>query len=1052
MLLRILYALCFLPVALGAQGDFVTTTALFGNLRARQIGPAVMSGRVSCLAVDPTDATVIYVGAAGGGVWKTTSGGATIQPVFDDHTQSIGAIAVAPSQPRTVYVGTGEPWPRNTVSVGTGMYRSDDGGQSWASAGLTETERIADVAIHPEDPNTIWVAALGHLWDSHPERGVYKSTDGGRSYRKVLYLDEDTGAANLKIDPTDPDVLYAAMWSHRRTPWSFDSGLHGKSGLYKSTDGGENWALLSQGLPEEKLGRIGVAPAHDGKTVYASVETGAEGTKGIYRSTDAGATWAKAGNNFNAGVRPFYFSELTVDPSDPGVVAKCGLNGIISEDGGKTWRIFDGRVHSDFHDIWIDPNNGKHILVATDGGVYESVDRGNTFRMWMNLPISQFYHVSVDNADPYRVYGGLQDNGSWYAVNSKSGGVSNADWKKTFGGDGFYSFRHPTKDHLVFSEFQGGSIIRYDERTGRSKSINLYTEAGEPALRFNWNSPLTMSADGKRLYFAAQHLYRSTDDGDSYEKISPDLTTDDPEKQQQAKSGGLSIDNSTAENHTTIYAVAESPLDERTIWVGTDDGNLQLTHDGGANWKKLNDRLPGLPENTWVTYVEPSPHDRGTAFVTFDGHRTGDLTPYLYRTTDGGKTWESITDENISGYALSVRQDLVNPNLLFLGTEFGLYISLDGGASWAPFRNNVPQVGIRDMVIHPRDGDLVLATHGRGIIILDDLEALRQITADVTTRAFTFLDPGTNTLPAGDGISNGDFSGSGNFVGPAKRSAPRVIFYSKKRHLFGKMYAELWKDGELLRTLPAGKGAGINVLYLPLSREKPKAAPSNNRGALFGSMTGPNLPPGTYQVKITKGKETYETELAIGVEADDVYTAADRKAQTDLLTQVYDDTEKLAWVYEVLNQVKQQTKMLIDGDGAQVPGNDVKSREQNISPELKKQAAALNETVGKMMSGLVFLGGDFYVNEESRLREDIGKLYFAISTFPGQPSASQRGEAERVHAELAGVVASFDTLLEDEVAPLNRALPEAMRLSWPSQEQFLSKDDGGATTDSDRRY
>ncbi|MEQ8707137.1 MAG: hypothetical protein RIC19_24610 [Phaeodactylibacter sp.] len=1020
---------------LSAQEEFSTTTALFGDLRARQIGPAVMSGRVSCLAVNPQDPTNIFVGAAGGGVWRTTSGSGVFTPVFDDHTQSIGDIAIAPSDPQVVYIGTGEPWPRNSVSVGTGVYKSTNGGIKWTSVGLENTERIADVLVHPKDARVVYVAALGHLWDSNEERGVYKSTDGGESWERILYIDEDTGAASLSMDPNNPDVLFAAMWSHRRQPWTFDSGLHGASGLFKTTDGGVNWEKLTNGLPNEKLGRIGVTVAPgNGQVVYASVETGTEETKGMYRSADGGASWEMTGLNWNTSIRPFYFSKISIAPSNDSIVAKCGLNGIISENAGKTWRSFDNAVHSDFHDIWFNPDNSKHIIVATDGGVYESLDRGYTFKMWMNLPLSQFYHVSVDHAKPYRVYGGLQDNGSWFGPSRSGGGITNSDWKKTFGGDGFYSFRHPEKEHIVFSEYQGGKLVRFDERTGRAKAIPPYATAGEDPLRFNWNAPLLISKDGKRLYFAAQYLYRSTDDGDSWERISPDLTTNDPEKQKQYLSGGLSIDNSTAENHTTIYTVAESPLNKEVVWVGTDDGNLQLTKDGGQSWTLLNANLPNLPANTWVTFVEPSPHDPNTAFVTFDGHRTGDMTPYLYVTRDGGKTWSALCDDNVSGYALSVRQDLVNENLLFLGTEFGLYISLDAGTSWAPFRNNLPRVGIRDMVIQEREADLVMATHGRGIIILDDLEALRQLTPEITANKFVFLETKPAYLGNGTALGTGDFGGSGTFVGPNPSTAARVMYYNQRRHMFGKMYVEIWKDGELLRTLPAGKGAGLNVVSLPTTIEKPKAAPSDNRMALFGTLSGPSLPAGTYQVKLIKGKTTYETEFELTTEEEDIYTVEKRAAQRELLMQVYNDTEELAYIYHVLAKLKEATKNM-----------------ELRKKKLQELAKTINTAVGAEMNRLVFLGGDGYVNEGSRLREEMGTLYFDISSYPGEPSESQRKEANRIHEAMVRTRASFDAMLSGPVAELNAKLDEDQKISWETQAEFLAAESGGSDAGQQRQ-
>ncbi len=1027
--MRTIFTLSFLLLGIGLSAQaFKTSTALFGDLRARQIGPAVMSGRVSCIAVNPQDPTTIFIGAAGGGVWRTTSAGGAIQPVFDEHPQSIGAIAIAPSNPTTIYVGTGEPWTRNSVSIGKGVYKSTDNGQQWISIGLADSERIADIAVHPQDENVLYVAAMGHLWNSNEERGVFKSIDGGQNWEKVLYLDADAGAASLKMDPSNPEVLYAAMWSHRRLPWTFDSGYKGNSGLYKTTDGGKNWVQLSQGLPNETLGRIGMAIAPSNPQIlYASVETATEATKGMYRSEDGGLSWKPTGNNRNNSIRPFYFSSLTVDPSNPAIVAKCGLNGIISEDSGARWRSFDQAVHSDFHDIWIDPNNGKHILVATDGGVYESLDRGYTFKMWMNLPISQFYHVSVDDAKPYRVYGGLQDNGSWFGPNTNPNGVSNSDWKKTFGGDGFYSFRHPTESHIVFSEYQGGKLVRYDERSGQAKSIPPYATSEEAALRFNWNAPLHLSKDGERLYFAAQYLFRSNNNGDSWERISPDLSTNDKTKQQQPLSGGLSIDNSAAENHTTIYAVAESPLSPQVIWVGTDDGNLQLTTDGGKNWQKLNENIPGLPANTWVSFVEPSPHNLNTAFVTFDGHRTDDTTPYLYRTNDGGQSWTEITDENVAGYALSVRQDLVNPNLLFLGTEFGLYISLDGGNSWAAFRNNVPMVGIRDMVIQPREADLVLATHGRGIIILDDLEALRQITPELTQQKLAFLQVPIAELGASGGLGAGDFSGSGTFVGPRKSTAAQIMYFNQKRHTFGSMYVEIWKDGQLLRSIPAGKGAGLNILSLPTTIKKPKAAPSDNRMALFGTLSGPSMPAGSYQVKLIKNKETYETSLLLGVAEDDIYPLEAREAQRQLLMKIYEDTETLAWMYEVLNQLEKQLQTL--------PASNKK---------VQQLATALEEKVGKLKSSLVFKGGDGYVNEGSLLREEMGNLYFDISSYPGTPSESQVKEAARIHQQLQTAMLRFQQILEEEVAAINQKIAPSATISWISQADFLAEETTGA--------
>ncbi|MBK8043081.1 MAG: hypothetical protein IPK21_10790 [Haliscomenobacter sp.] len=561
-----------LPVAL-----ICATTALFaqpqmdrilGNLQARQIGPATTSGRITAIDAVNRSPEVIYVGTAGGGLWKTTSGGAVFLPVFDDYCQSIGKVTIDQNHPDTVWVGAGESWVRNSVSVGDGIYRTTNGGKAWEHLGLKNTERISDIVIHPSSPNTVFVAAQGALWSPNPERGVFKTSDGGKTWEKILYIDEHAGATDLDIDPKNPDILYATLWSHRRYPDFFDSGLNGNSGVYKSTDGGKTWNKIHQGLPKETLGRMAIAVAPgNGEVIYLTVECKSKEGKGLYLSTDQGGAWTKVSNEFNATVRPFYFSHLVADPKNDSIVMKAGLAMIVSENRGKSWRPMNQAVHSDVHAIWIDPNNTKHLLIGTDGGVYESFDRGSSFKMFMNLPVGQFYHVGVDNEIPFNVYGGLQDNGSWYAPSRKPGGIANSDWKPTFGGDGFWSFPHPANHQIVFAEYQGGNLVRFDKKTGLAKEIRPFPSESEPKFRFNWNAPIHISpTNPNRMYFGSQFLFRSEDMGDSWKRISPDLSTNDPKKQRQKESGGLSIDNSGAENHCTIYAIAESPADGQVVW------------------------------------------------------------------------------------------------------------------------------------------------------------------------------------------------------------------------------------------------------------------------------------------------------------------------------------------------------------------------------------------------------------------------------------------------------------------------------------------------------
>ncbi len=1013
----------------GKAQEKITEQKLFGSLSARSIGPAVMSGRISCLAVVENDPAILYIGSASGGIWKSNRAGATLQPVFDEYTQSIGALAIDQQRPDTIWAGTGETWVRNSVSVGDGIYKSTDGGTTWQHMGLPSSERIGEIIIHPDDPNFVFVAAMGQLWSKNEERGVFKTTDGGKTWQKILYLDENTGAADLAIDPEDPSIMYAAMWSFRRFPWSFNSGMinledyQGQSGLYKTINGGESWEKIHNGLPEETLGRmaIEVAPTNANR-LYLSVEVKNEQKKGIYVSDNKGENWQLKNTDFNAKVRPFYFSNIIVSPHDDNFVMKCGLNMIISEDGGESFRTVGSGVHSDIHDAWIDPHNKNHIILGSDGGIYESFDGGYLYKMWMNLPVSQFYRISVDNDEPYHIYGGLQDNGSWYGPSQKPGGITNADWKNTYGGDGFYSFRHPEDENIIYAEYQDGNLVRYNKKTGNAQSIKPQASAGEEKFRFNWNTPIHISpTNPERLYIGAQYLFVTENRGLTWRHISPDLTTNDKTKQNQHLSGGITIDNTSAENYCTIYAIAESPDNEQIIWVGTDDGNLQVTSDGGANWNNVSVNVPGVPENTWVTYVEPSPHNANEAFVTFDGHRTGDMKPYLYYTEDLGKTWKNLINEDVEGYALSVRQDLVNPDLLFLGTELGLFISIDKGLSWARFENNVPKVGIRDMVIHPREHSLVLGTHGRGILIIDDLLPLRQLTGEVLASDLHFfqLKP---TIMKDPGAGGGWFGGAGNFVGSNPTSNAQIAYYMPKRHTFGKMYLAIYDpDGNKFRELPAGKSAGVNIVNMPSSLPPPKTAPTKNRSALFGSLVGPNLQPGVYQVKLIKGKEVYETTFELKLEEDTPYSVADRKLQKELTMKLYELSEDLAYIYYGLQKIEKDARVKAE-------------QHKKFNKKLEEWIGQIN----KFSTSLVSLGGDGYVDEEEKIREEITEVYRLVSTYPGRPTDTQVAKTESLQKRMAHITDRYAEIIT-ELQEWNQAFTKAgtSTIELQKKEEFL---------------
>ncbi len=1020
------------------------TTALFsqpqmdrilGNIQARQIGPATTSGRITVIDAVHRSPEIIYVGTAGGGLWKTTSGGAVFLPVFDDYCQSIGKVTIDQNHPDTVWVGAGEPWVRNSVSVGDGIYRTTNGGKAWEHLGLKNTERISDIIIHPSNPNTVYVAAQGPLWNPGPDRGVYKTSDGGKSWEKILYVDEHTGATDLDIDPQNPEILYATLWSHRRYPDFFDSGLNGNSGVYKSTDGGKSWNKIHQGLPAETLGRMAIAVApSNGKVIYLSVECKSKEGKGLYLSTDQGASWAKVSNEFNTTVRPFYFSHMTADPKNDSIVMKAGLSMVVSENRGKSWRPMNQTVHSDVHAIWIDPNNTKHVLIGTDGGVYESFDRGNSFKMFLNLPVAQFYHVGVDNEIPFNVYGGLQDNGSWYAPSRKPGGISISDWKPTFGGDGFWSFPHPSDHNIVFAEYQGGNLVRFNKKTGLAKEIRPFPSESEPKFRFNWNAPIHISSKNpNRMYFGSQFLFMSEDMGDSWKRISPDLTTNDPKKLRQKESGGLSIDNSGAENHCTIYAIAESPVDGQIIWAGADDGNLQVSANGGQTWTNVAGTIPGLPANTWVAGIEPSHFNPQTAYAVFDGHRTGDMKTHVYKTTDLGKTWTSISTPQVEGYALCIKEDLANPQLIFLGTEFGLFISLDGGKNWGRFSNNLPKVAVHDMVIHPRDNALVLATHGRGIAIIDNISPLRQITAEVMDKPFQFLDLGATILRDPEGTS-GWFGGNGTFAGPNPSSAAQIAYYMNKRHTFGKMYIEVWKDGQLLKTLPAGKSAGINIVEMPTTMEKPKTVPSKNIQAIAGNLYGPNFPSGDYQVKVIKDKNTYETTVSLIYDPQSPFTPAERSLQREITMKLYALTEIMAYQHEILTTLESQARKAADS----------LTGKKNV--KLKTALTTLAQTMEKERKQVVSTEGDGYVNEDERLVEQLGDIYRQVSTFPGKPTDSQVRRAALIEKSINEFQSRIQSTVNNQIKAVNDQLGKLgmAKLTYPTKEEFMSKKDAAA--------
>src|SRR5213595_1359042 len=996
--------------------------ATISGLGARNIGSATMSGRISAMAAtrEPSGKITLFVGAASGGVWKSDDGGTRYRPVFDEQpVQSIGAIALDPKNSKNVWVGTGESWTRNSVSVGDGIYKSTDGGETWTHAGLEKSERIAKIAVSPKDSNTVFACVPGALWSDSPDRGLYKTTDGGKMWKQILKgPNASTGCTTVAIDPTNPDIMFAAMWDFRRKGWEYRSGgesptAPSASGLFRSTDGGETWTEITpeanKGFPKKPYGRIAVAIApSNAQRVYAFVESP---ESALFVSDDGGATWDKRDKSQWMVWRPFYFANLIVDPKNPNRIFKTDGSLIVSEDGGKSFAVVGGfnGAHGDLHAVWIDPTNTQTVISGDDGGVYYSYNGGAKWWKAENLPISQFYHVSVDDADPFRVYGGLQDNSSWVGQSQFPGGVANAQWENMYGGDGFWMFPDPSDPDYLYAEAQGGFVGRVNRYTHERRDIQPKANYKEK-LRWNWNTPIALSPNEKgTIYVGAQFLFRSRNQGQTWDRISPDLTTNDPEKQKQEQSGGVTVDNSSAEMHTTIYSISESPKDKSLIWAGTDDGNLQLTRDGGKTWTNVVGSIPNLPKNSWVSWVQASNFDAATAYTAFDRHTFGDLAPYVFKTTDYGKTWTPLVtseeSKDVRGYAHVIKEDLVKPNLLFLGTEFGLYVSIDGGKNWAQFKgNHFPAVAVRDLAIQPRENDLILATHGRGIWIVDDITPLRALTPDLLTQEATFVSarPVQQRIEGSGGWANGDAV----FVGDNPPDAAVITYYQRARHLFGKLKLEILDEsGRVLDELPSSKRPGLNRVTWPMRAKPPRVPPAAQ--IAFAGVRGPRLVPGVYTVRLTKAGKVSETKLMVGLDHRAKFSAADRKAQFDAAMKVhalFDEESAL------MDRIVSLRRALAQSGGALSEGDPLR---KNISDFDGKVDVVRKKIVATTEGGAI--------TGEERLREHTDQLYGAILSYEGKPGGYQIAYIDALKRELSDVTKKFHQMLASDLPALNEA-------------------------------
>jgi photosystem II stability/assembly factor-like uncharacterized protein len=776
--------LCLLALQMQAQKIGI---AQFKNMKPRSIGPASMSGRVTAIDAVVENPNIIYLGTASGGVWKTENSGTTWQSIFDEQPiLNIGAVAIQQSNPAVVWVGTGEGNPRNSLNLGGGIYKTLDGGKNWKMMGLEKTMNIHRIIIDPTNPQVVYAAAIGNPYAEHPERGVYKTTDGGENWSRILYTNDTSGCADLVMDPSNPNKLLANMWQHRRTPYSFKSGGPG-SGFYVTYDAGKNWKKLGkdEGLPDGDYGRIGIAIApSQPKVIYALIESK---KNGLYRTEDGGFKWELV-NSKSSDVtnRPFYFQDIRVDSKNENRVYNVYQMISLSEDGGRNFKIiipYNG-IHPDHHAFWIHPHNPDLIIDGNDGGIGISRDRGKSWMFNEQLPLGQFYHINVDNQTPYNIMGGMQDNGSWRGPSYTwiEGGIRNYYWQGVGGGDGFDVSPDPENPDWVYAMSQGGFLGKYNVKTGEDLYLRPVAPEQKERLRFNWNAAFAQAPEEPgTIYYGSQFVHKSTDKGMTWQIISPDLTTNDTLQQKQDENGGLSVDITGAENFNTIIAIEPSRLDKNILWVGTDDGNVQLTRDGGKTWTNFRGKIPGMPLGAWIPQIRASRYNAAEAFVVCNDYRRGDMKPYLFRTRNYGQTWEPLVDDKkVKGYALCLIQDPTTPGLIFVGTENGLWVSLDEGLTFEQWKHGYPNVSTYDMAIQEREADLCIATFGRAIYVLDDIRPLRKAAAAnaaLAAKRLTVFDAPTAYQARYRNVAGYDWSSWGLYEGENRKRGAAISYF-----------------------------------------------------------------------------------------------------------------------------------------------------------------------------------------------------------------------------------------------------------------------------------
>ncbi len=991
---------------------------LYEKLTWRTIGPAIMGGRTVDIEAVESAPWTIYAAVGPSGVWKSSNNGITWDPVFwKEATVSVGDLAVSQANPNIVWVGTGEATCRNSVTIGDGVYKSTDAGKTWTNMGLKDTRHISRIIINRGDPNIVYVAAMGHLWGPNPDRGIYKTIDGGTTWSKVLYVDANTGFADLAMDPSDSLTLYATAYEHRRLPYYFSSGGPG-SALYKTTDGGLTWKKLAKDLPTGILGRIGVDVSRSNpKVVYALIEA-ADG--GIWRSEDKGETWKRTCDNATyklVNFRPFYYSQIRVDPTNDKVVYVFSGGSYVSENMGKNFRIISMNTHSDHHALWIDPSNPLHLIDGNDGGIDISYDQGKNWYDVQNIPAAEVYEIGVDMQDPYRVYCGLQDNGVWGGPSASldTAGITNSEWTCINSGDGFYAQPDPSDPTLVYSNSQMNGLALSDLKATRNKSIRPEAPLNEPPYRFNWNSPILISPhDPKTVYCGGNFLFRSRDEGQSWTTISPDLTTANPKK--LIDSGGpITQDNTGAEIHCSIVTIAESPVAQGVIWCGTDDGQLQVTRDGGNTWRNVVTNIPRLPAETWCSRVEASHFEAGTVYAAFDGHRTDDYGTYLYKSTDFGQTWTSLRGNLPFGWVHVIREDPRNKSLLFAGLEFGIFASLDGGRSWFSLRNDLPTAAVHDIAIHPRTHDLIIGTHGAGVWILDDITPLEEMSEQVLASNLFLFSPRPATeifrSARGESFSRPIYAGTNRTPGLLLTLYCRTA--TKERPTFHVRDA---------------KGEEVFIVSLPIKEGIQRSpwnlefVPKNERGARptasgFSLIALPVIAPGEYSVELEAGDLKAVRKAKVMADPRFAWPDAARDAQNKVIAEALTMNKTLGTAVTVVAAVRRDL-------------DDVK---QDASGR-KDLPAEVGATLTSFETKFLALEGEIKPKEfgyrgsrEIALRggslsQLLMMLEMGVASYPGMPTKTQLSQFEQIGSALNNILARWNSFAAADIPALNTIL------------------------------